>query len=113
MSTLTELEARRCAWTALSELFLDTEVNIPSIITCLQQSHFNWAEIETIMECEVAPVVGSNVFSIAGEWRGFNLTAIQARYLAGTARPSLTGRAALHVIREDWKQVQAALRESP
>ena len=96
-------------WEALSELFLDTEVDVPSVIARLQASGYDRAEIERIMIREVAPVLGGNALSVAGVWTAFDLTPVEQRYLAGQARPSLLGWAALRIIREDWQQVQGAL----
>lgn len=105
----TELEGRRRVWLALSELFLDTEIDLEYIISSLQTSGYSRPDIESIMQNEVAPVLGGHVLSVAGEWMGFDLTPVEQRYLKGQARPTLLGRAALHVIREDWRKVLGQL----
>lgn len=96
-------------WEALSELFLDTEIELQHVISSLQGSGFSRADIEKVMRCEVAPVLGGNVLSVAGVWLAFDLTPVEQRYLSGQARPSFTGWLALRVMRKEWQQVLAAL----
>lgn len=107
------LTARREVWAALSELFLDTETDLPGILTRLQHSvqhsGYSRAQIEFILRAEVAPLVGGNVLSVAGVWDAFDLTPVEQRYLAGQARPSLLGNVALRVIHADWEQVRQGL----
>ena len=58
-------------WTALSELFLDSsfdEADHRRIADVLRQSPYRREELQDILRNEVAPVFGTNLYSIAGEW---------------------------------------------
>lgn len=96
-------------WEALSELFLDTEIDLEGIAERLKESGFSLADIEHILKTEVAPVLGGNLFSVAGEWAFFDLKPVEERYLSGKARASLEGWVALRMIREDWQAVKSRL----
>ena len=104
-----DLEVRRRVWNALAELFLDTEIDLEWVARELRESGLSRAEVEAILKREVAPVVGGNVLGMAGEWAGFDLPPLEERYLAGRARPTLTGWLALRVIRQDWQRVSSKL----
>jgi hypothetical protein len=58
-------------WTALSELYLDTELqaaDLRGIAGTLRASPYAKPEIERILREEVAPAFSSNLLSVAGEW---------------------------------------------
>ncbi|MFW5967051.1 MAG: DUF7079 family protein [Persicimonas sp.] len=65
-----ELQRRRPVWSALSDLFLDTEVRwfIPRIAKVLVESDYSEVELRRIWHCEVVPECAWNFLSIAGEW---------------------------------------------
>ncbi|WP_226698925.1 hypothetical protein [Qipengyuania gaetbuli] len=67
-----QIEPRRlAAWTVLANLFLDTE-HSDEIRLCLardlRETGYSSGELEDILRREVAPVFGSNLLSMAGEW---------------------------------------------
>jgi len=68
--------ARLAAWRALSELFLDTELDdgeIAVIARELRSTGFSVAELERIYEEEVAPACWCNLLAVpGGVWTGFN-----------------------------------------
>ena len=68
MCNLDELKYR------LSHLFLDTDVSVyyPDIVDLAKELNISDAELKSILISEVSPVVGSNVFSTAGEWTPFD-----------------------------------------
>lgn len=103
------LARRRVAWEALSELFLDTGVDLNSIAHRLIQSGFTPAELGHILRAEVAPVLGGNLLAVAGVWDAFDLGPVEARYRAGRRRQGLLGRLACHLIRDDWARVRARM----
>lgn len=62
-------------WNALSEFFLDTELDSKDydrIGTILAESKYTEKELEEILYYEVYPACKWNMFSIAGEWDGFH-----------------------------------------
>jgi hypothetical protein len=75
MLTDTELQRRKPLWTALSELWLDTEldpVDIQRIADVAMASGYSLSELNAIYLYEVAPVVSANLLVPAGAWQGFD-----------------------------------------
>ncbi|MGU3374325.1 DUF7079 family protein [Chryseobacterium sp. M5A1_1a] len=69
------LEKRKKIWVALSELYLDTELqefDFKYVATILFESPFTFKEIKRIDQYEVFPVLFSNLLIPAGEWVGFH-----------------------------------------
>jgi len=108
---------RAAIWEALAELWLDTELQPcqhAHIARILHDSGLSRAEIEAILLYEVAPAVWSNLWSVAGQWSGFD-----AQWLADVCERNLRQRSQrwhrlrcrllkrlmLGPIREDWAKV--------
>jgi hypothetical protein len=73
--TEAQVEERFPVWEALSEFFLDTELQADDyerIIKVLAASPYTENEIEDILISEVGPVCGPSFFFLAGEWLGFD-----------------------------------------
>ena len=87
--TTKDLEYRRPVWEALSDLFLDTDNSFthPGRIAGLVASPYSLDELERILIDEVYPVCGSNLFSIAGEWTGFDPQWLESSILRRLASP--------------------------
>lgn len=84
MLSETEIEKRFPVWDALSDLFLDTELDESShkhIARVILESGFTPEEIHQILWHEVFPSVGDNLRSVAGEWAGFNPEWLKSRIL--------------------------------
>ena len=115
--------ARVAAWQALSELFLDTELDdadISAIARRLDATGFSVPELERIYEQEVAPVCWRNLRALpGGAWSGFEkkwlVEAIQRQRgsrgvldrLPGVSRLRLRRLTALS--RVDWERVKQLL----
>jgi hypothetical protein len=73
--TATLPDERFPVWDALSEFFLDTELQ-PSdyerISDTLAQSRYSVQELGDILYYEVYPECKWNMFCVAGEWAGFH-----------------------------------------
>ncbi len=70
-----EIERRKLVWAALSELWLDTELaddDLRRIAGAMRDSGYGLGELREIYLFEVAPVVFANLFTVAGEWAGFD-----------------------------------------
>ncbi|MGH9901020.1 MAG: DUF7079 family protein, partial [Pyrinomonadaceae bacterium] len=70
-----EIERRRPVWLAVSDLWLDTELDeadLRRIAGVLADSGYAVEELTRIYLYEVAPVVYLNMFSVAGAWAGFD-----------------------------------------
>jgi hypothetical protein len=80
--TEAQLAKRLPVWEALSEFFLDTELQ-PSdhdrIAGVLAASKYSVVEIENILIDEVCPVCKLNMYSVAGEWMGFDTNWLKER----------------------------------
>jgi hypothetical protein len=66
-----EIARRLPVWHAFSELFLDTELqpdDYSRIVDRLRSSGFERAELQRILEEEVAPAFIFNLLDVAGEW---------------------------------------------
>lgn len=70
-----DIENRKPVWDALSDLYLDTEIQdytLASIADTCARSPYSIVEIERIMFLEVQPIVGINLKSITGVWDYFD-----------------------------------------
>lgn len=70
-----QLYQRRPVWIALSELYLDTELDDSQLLQILEviySSPYSIEEARKIDFFEVYPVLKSNIYTLAGEWAGFN-----------------------------------------
>ena len=67
-------DSRKKAWLSLSDLFLDTDTNllIDSVARNLASTPYDIKEIENILKSEIYPCCKYNLWSIAGEWEGFD-----------------------------------------
>jgi hypothetical protein len=101
-----ELVRRRPVWAAMSTLFLDTETR-PSLarvaLTCLE-SGYGEDELEGIWCKEISPVLGSNLFSVAGEWSGFDLDQLEEAIVG--RRRGLLDRVWARSNSGDWKEIR-------
>ncbi len=69
------IEDRKPVWMALSDFYLDTELqdsDFRNIAATLMESPYSWEELRKIDKYELFPVLQPNLLSVAGEWSGFN-----------------------------------------
>ena len=76
-----DIDNRRPVWQALSDLFLDTDTSLSRDwrVRELSQSPYSLEELEEILIAEVYPACRANLFSIAGEWAGFDIDWLEGR----------------------------------
>ncbi len=88
-----ELERRRPVWSALSDLFLDTEVRPahPWRARVCARSGLDLPALRAIFDDELHPLLYSNLLSIAGEWGGFDEAWLESAIVSRRARPVLAG----------------------
>jgi hypothetical protein len=70
-----EIERRKPVWAALSELWLDTELeegDLRRIAGVMKASGYPIGVLRDIYVYEIAPVVFGNLLTVAGEWAGFD-----------------------------------------
>jgi hypothetical protein len=81
-----EVASRRAVWSALSELFLDTDLDgagLDRIGDELSRSPYTLDALDAILLWEVYPVCRRNLRSVAGEWAGFDPDWLESRILSG------------------------------
>jgi hypothetical protein len=79
-----DLANRVPVWRAMSEFYLDTELDdgdISRIARTCAASPFSIGELDRIMFCEVGPAFALNLLSMAGEWAGWSQQFVQERVL--------------------------------
>ncbi len=77
MTETFSIEDRKPIWIALSEFYLDTElqeVDFINIAMTIIESPYTLMEAKKINKYEVFPVLQANLLSTAGEWAGFDET---------------------------------------
>jgi hypothetical protein len=75
MLSQSEIDRRVPVWHALSELFLDTELqrqDYEAIAGRLHASGYSTQELHGILQDEVTPAFAPNLASVAGEWAGWS-----------------------------------------
>jgi hypothetical protein len=112
-----ELERRRVAWSALSELYLDSDVaqTLPDRVDRLASTGYTVNELQQILAEEVHPVCWKNLLSPAGVWTAFDQTWLEERILRHLARPrwfrSLLSWRCRMLHDPEWQQTVQALVE--
>ena len=109
-----ELDRRRSVWEALSDFFLDTELqprDLLHIARVLAASNYSEDELEFILRYEVAPVLSVNLMSVAGEWAGFDQDWIASEILKRERswRRRIPSYIGFRMIRGEWNQVRSLL----
>ena len=114
-----DLDRRRPVWEALSDLYLDTELDesgLEFIARRIGPAGYSPAELEYILRREVGRAVGDNLnllMSVAGEWAGFDPEWIEQEILKNERgwRRWFPRYTAWGMIRADWKRVLEILNE--
>ncbi|MGF1656794.1 MAG: hypothetical protein ACFCU3_07440 [Verrucomicrobiales bacterium] len=109
-----QTEQRVPVWLALSELFLDTQLeteDFERLAQTLAASPYSVAKIEEILRFEVTPVLQQNLMSIAGEWAGFD-----PDWLCEKLAPRIDRRPWIRfpvflTIKGDWRKIRRRLQE--
>lgn len=110
-----ELSRRREAWTLLSDLWLDTEINTDYLAASLARLPYSVEQLDEICIFEVAPVLFPNLESVAGEWAGFDPTWLEQEISkAMTQADSRDGvwrrrKRTMHIAGDTWQEVRAKI----
>lgn len=109
-----EFERRRPVWMAVSEFWLDTELDdadFERIAGVMRASGYSLEELYAIYADELAPHLWPSLLSVAGPWAGFD-----EEWLCGCAARSATLRGRswgrwyrLMGSRRCWQRVEAIL----
>lgn len=75
MKELINIEERKPIWIALSEFYLDTELqelDFRYIASKIMESPYSLIKVKEINKYEVFPVLQPNLLDVAGVWAGFD-----------------------------------------
>ena len=111
-----ELDRRVPGWTALADLFRDTEftdIDAAYVARVLAASGYDTPTLERILRTEVAPTFGWNAISVAGEWAGWSEEVVRDAVLEHLARrhrlagvpDRIVGRTAAKMVAQHWARV--------
>jgi hypothetical protein len=112
-------EGRRKVWVAFAEHFLDTETRheLPMAALAAIEAGFSVEEAFEIWAYEVAAVVGVNLWSVAGEWAGWDdawLVARISEVARRRGRPHLGSmlayRVTVHFGHASWIAIERLMR---
>ena len=111
------LEIRKPLWVALSDLFLDTELqdhDLTFIAKKMHESAYSLEALHDILMLEVFPVCIANLHSVAGEWAGFNENWV-IETIVSAKRPNCfrrwMNRRSFWMIKGDWESVVERFKE--
>lgn len=121
-----EIARRSPVWQALSDLFLDTELqpyNHRHIADAIRRAGYSVAEAEAILRDEVAPVLFTNLLSVAGEWAPWSDAYVRKVVLEGLSRSRRKAKSwarfvwprkflaerRMAMVRHDWDKVKSLL----
>ncbi len=106
-----DLAARRSAWSALSDLYLDTDpaLSYEHCACTLAKSAYALPELRNILFAEVHPALYFNLLDVAGVWDGFDDDWLAQRILDQQAVPRwrrARGWLLLHYTRALWRELE-------
>lgn len=107
-----DLASRRIVWSALSDLFLDTDTRIfeDGVAKTLAASPYSLWEIECILSREICPVCGPVLGSMVGEWAAFDTEWLEKSILKGRhlrmACTALVGGNLYTIFSPQWHRVR-------
>jgi hypothetical protein len=113
-----QIKERLPVWVALSEFFLDTELQPDDherIARTLAASPYTESEIEGILIGEVCPILKWNMLPVAGEWACFDPEMLKKKI--GPLLGKRPGFRYLYVLMhgwmyaQHWKKVRARMTE--
>lgn len=105
------LDRRKPLWLALSDLFLDTELqdtDLSFIALKMKASGYSLDEITDILMTEVFPACIPNLYSVAGVWDGFEEESLIDAILKSKPPNQLQRwfhRRKFWMIRDDWEKI--------
>ncbi len=113
-----EVARRLPVWTAMSRVFLDTELSqrdYAAIAAAIHEAGFSSDEARAILLEDVAPAFAVNLRSIAGEWAGWPDDYVRERVLAKRGSIVATALNRLFdqsLLAEEWAKIAACLDQS-
>lgn len=116
------IEERQPIWIALSDLYVDTELqdyNFKNIASIIKKSNYSFEEVKQIDKKEIFPVLFYNLLSVAGNWTGFKEewlvneinNKIQRRNLFSSTFNRFTYLCFKGMNKERWKKLEKTYLE--
>jgi hypothetical protein len=112
--------ARRAVWIALADLFLDTDTtsSIPVAARACVDAGYSASEARIIWRHEVTPALWPNIWSVAGEWAGWDeawlVDRIERQRGRWPNRPGAIGsliyRLRAGSLEETWRAIERCMR---
>ncbi|MEM9338875.1 MAG: hypothetical protein AAGA66_09120 [Bacteroidota bacterium] len=117
MSKIFNIADRKPIWMALSDFYLDTELQDSDFryITCkIMNNPYTLDEVKSINKYEVFPVLQPNLLSVAGEWMGFEEEWLVDRIIATIARRNIIRKMGIEINyvifkwmqKDDWRKLE-------
>lgn len=112
-----DIENRRPVWVACSNLYLDNEpgeIGLRSIARVCASSPFSGPDLDRIMFNEVWPAFSMNLYSVAGEWAGWDEGFVQEQILktySGRWRLPWRYHPMKRSLSDEWLAVRALIDE--
>ena len=108
-------DARIPVWTALSDLYLDTDVGLSHdhIVRTLAASPYSLEKLHEMLMYDVHPALYPNLMSVAGEWAGFDEAWLVERIAAVRRRPRWRRRISHWFARDvgvQWRMLEPMIR---
>jgi hypothetical protein len=103
-----KIEERAPIWIALSELFLDTELQDDDrerIAKTLAASPYSEKKLEEILRFEVTPVLKANLRCVAGEWSGFDEAWMREKMTPLIDKRPLFSFSVFWMVRDHWSDI--------
>ena len=118
MSLDINIEERKPIWIALSNFYLDTELqdsDYKSIAKAFKSSPYTLLEIKRINKYEVFPILQFNLLDIAGEWMGFDedwlvngiIDSLCSRNILSNTRIEISYFLWHWMCKKEWKMVES------
>ena len=117
MTTIIENEGK--AYIALSDLFLDTVIDVDCVASALRPLHIPSSTLYDMLRYDLFPILYPNLISVAGVWDGFDevwlLSRIEAKRTAGLGWAqhllhSVAWLALGRTVNSQWEQVKNKLQ---
>ena len=104
-----DMTRRRPVWKAISNLFLDDELDervYRNVAQTIEDSAYSPSEIDAILWDEVFPILEFNLRAIAGVWAGFSIEWLEDRIVSdGPSSNACEYTESLRIIQEEWARV--------
>jgi len=116
LNTSNDIENRQTIWIALSELYVDTELeayHYNYLANLIFESSYSLEEVKRINKNDVFPLLFPNLLSVAGVWEGFDEKWLVETIVKKKRRSNVFKKVCYHAVyfcmkgmfKTDWKKV--------